>query len=108
MAFSMHDPIDEDGYLSVRIGGGWEGAPFSLQENNRLLALSSYLLFLEVDEAGLRKPLLIDALNPHLKLLPPLTQAECAALATGHHWAIWDETGGKRIFLCGGKVRTYK
>jgi hypothetical protein len=108
MSTAYPEPLDDDGNLWIHADGAFAGAPFMMRDAGRVIDLSQSALFLEITAAGVRKAFAVHPSDSKARWLPALTQAECAPIADGAAYVIWDETGGGRIDLFGAKVRRYQ
>lgn len=105
------DPIDNDLTIHVHARGSFRGdtvAYTDTREDGTLIDSSATPLFFEVEPGGVRKALgagVEDALG---RSFPDLTPAEVASLPEITDWSIFDESGGHRLFVVGGKIRKFK
>ncbi len=109
MAKPYPDPIDLDGNINVHMLGGFGGAPVQIREGGRVINISALLLFFEIPQIGFRRALGSHPTDSMARMLPKMTAAECAAIPeSGANYIIWDETGGERLDLWGGRFQRYQ
>ena len=113
MTLSAPEQIDEDGVINVHARGSFVGANIPVREKDQstgaIIDLSAVPLFFEIHSLDLRKALPADPTNPKGRLLPNFSVEELAPLALGlaSAWELWDESGGHRVVMMRGTIRTY-
>lgn len=102
------DVIDDEGTLAIHADGAFAGAPVFIREGGVIADLAAVPLYFEIPAIGFRRALSTHPTDPKGRMIPALTKAECAAIADGMRWVIFDETSGQPIDLFGSTFRRYR
>ena len=104
------DPIDDDLTIHIHARGSFLGGAIAYgdtREDGSVIDLRDTPLYFEANGGALRKALGAGQGDALGRSFPDLTTAEVASLPEVSDWAIFDESGGRKLFIIGGTIRKF-
>lgn len=107
MAIQYPEPLGDDGNIHIHAAGSFVGAPFMMREAGKVIDISVMPLFFEIPAINFRRAFTAHPTDAKARWMPAMTKAECANIADGMAYIIFDESSGQPVDIFGGKVRRY-